>query len=380
MADIEGLFPVSYEQSRTRFRQMLPEIKKFWPDAALHQHSLRQFPDLAIDWIKASGKTATNKLLVFTTGEHGIEGFVGSAMLELFFQKYLLELDPDTTGLVLVHAIDPWGMKYFRRTNPNNVDLNRNFVWEISQLEDKFNPTYHEFHHFFGGERKIGPLGLENLGFISGYLTNLFTIGKAKFWAAKNLGQYAFPKGIHYGGTEIQEEVETTKAIFREAFEACGKILHFDMHTGYGPRYQMTIVNSVFEPKSSAEFIQELNYPLVAAMTADEFYEVRGDMVDYVYQLRDREFPDCDLYSTAFEFGTFGDSHGDNYRQMRAMVLENRLYWYGAYSKHVKSAVRKIFRESFYPCEVAWRQKAIEDADQAFVAILKMSGFLGENS
>ena len=107
----------------------------------------------------------------------------------------------------------------------------------------------------------------------------------------------------------------------------------------------------------------------------DEFYEVRGDMVDFVYMLRDREFPQTKLYSTAFEFGTFGESNWDKVRSLQAMVFENRLTWHGAANNRIEESVRREFLESFSPSEERWRRKAIADADQAFEAILRMTGF-----
>jgi Protein of unknown function (DUF2817) len=375
VAEIEGLFPPNYEASRERFRAYLADIDRRWSEARLEAHPLSGHPELSIDWIWADANQATDKLLVFTTAEHGVEGYVGSAMLEFFRGKYLPRLDPETTGLLLVHAICPWGMAHRRRTNAENVDLNRNFVWDAGLLEPAFNPRYPQLEGFLGPAGKVGPLWLEQLGFLAKYLAQLIRVGKDEFWTGKILGQYAYPKGIHYGGTEIQEEVRVLKGLYRRAFEASGEILHLDMHTGYGPRDQMTIVNSPLEPRSSTEFIQELDYPLVAAMTADEFYEVRGDMVDFVYTLRDREFPQKVLYSTAFEFGTFGESHWEKVRSLQAMVFENRLTWHGAVNSRIEESVLREFLESFSPSEERWRRKAIADADQALEAILRMTGF-----
>ncbi len=375
-ADIHALFPESYEQSRNRFRAMLPVLKKIWPEATLHSHALKDFPDITIDWIWAGGRQTMEKMLLFTTGEHGVEGYVGSAMLEYFYRRYLPRLDADTTGITLVHMIDPWGMKFRRRTNPNNVDLNRNFVWDHRQIDPAFNPDYKRLKSLIAPQKQINHLRWERFVFLLKYAAYLTMLGKTSLWDAKILGQYAHSQGIHFGGEQVQEEVEVVTSIFRQAFANCRKLLHLDMHTGYGPRYQMTLVNSVLEPKSSAEFRKQTDYPLVAAMNPEEFYEVQGDMIDFVYRLRAQEFPDVSLYATSFEFGTFGISHWGKLRSMRAMVQENQLAWYGARTKQIEKEVRREFLESFSPSEENWREKAVADADQAFRGILKMEGFL----
>jgi len=375
-SEIQQLFPQSYEVSRRRFRGMLPWLKQKWPGAVLHSIPLRETPEITIDWIQANATLSNEKMLVFTTGEHGIEGYVGSAMLEYFAQHYLPRLDAETTGITLVHMINPWGMKFWRRTNPNNVDLNRNFVWDPGQLDPSFNPDYQVIAGDVAPEASIDHPKWQKMALLLRYLRALLRVGKQDFWDAKILGQYADPQGIHYGGTQVQEEVDLVKSIYRQAFSACRKLLHLDMHTGYGPRYQMTLVNSVLESKTSDEFSREIGYPLVAAMNPEEFYEVRGDMIDYVYMLREKEFPDVELYATSFEFGTFGLSHWGKLRSLLAMIQENQWFWHGAGSRQAEEAVRVEFLESFSPSEIRWREKAVADADQAFRGILKMEGFL----
>ena len=109
MEDILALFPKTYEASRERFRQNLVIIQKYWLGAELSQHRIAGDEDLTIDWIHSPALEKNEKVLVFTTAEHGIEGYVGSAMQQRFIEKYLPRFDPRTTGLLLVHAINPWG-------------------------------------------------------------------------------------------------------------------------------------------------------------------------------------------------------------------------------------------------------------------------------
>ena len=101
-------FPASYEESRTRFRQNLERVRQRWPNAHLGQHRLAGEEDLTIDWLQADAVERCERLLLITTGEHGIETYVGAAMLQLLIDDYLERLDPKTTGLLFVHAINPW--------------------------------------------------------------------------------------------------------------------------------------------------------------------------------------------------------------------------------------------------------------------------------
>ena len=155
MNQITSLFPQSYESSRARFHDDLALVQQFWPQAELLEHKLPGAEELRIEWIAADALAENEKLLVFTTGEHGIEGYLGSAMMQRFIDCYLPRIDPQTTGLLLVHAIDPWGMKYKRRTNAGNVDLNRNFVWQPELIDQEFNLELRKIDKFVDPPRPV---------------------------------------------------------------------------------------------------------------------------------------------------------------------------------------------------------------------------------
>lgn len=372
------LFPQSYSESRARFLNSYRQVQAFWPDAERGQRQLAGYEDLSIDWIKAGALDDQDKGLIFTTGEHGIEGYVGSAMLQYFTDHYLEKLDPSNTGILLVHAINPWGMKFFRRTNAANVDLNRNFVWDSQALDPAFNPAQAELNRFFNPSKSMRSY----LGSQIGFHLALMRILRRTTWENLKgtwlLGQYREPKGIHYGGDAIQEETEAVKSLYREMFQSYGRIVHLDMHTGYGPRYQMSLVNSVHETRESAEFVRRFDYPLVAAANPEEFYAISGDMIDYIYTLRDHEFPAKPLYATSFEFGTFGEQQADHVRNLRTLVFENQVYWYGAANPKTKQRAQQALCDMFYPGEQRWQNKAIEDAERAFRGILRAEKYLVE--
>jgi len=159
------------------------------------------------------------------------------------------------------------------------------------------------------------------------------------------------------------------RRLFQYAFDEYEQIIHIDLHTGYGPRYQMSIVNSTREPVSGSELARRFNYPLIMAATPSDFYTVTGDITEYFYQLHDEKYPLKKIFATCFEFGTFGDSLPSQIRSMRATILENRLYQYGAKSEALRNAVRKEYEELFYPVETKWREKAMSDCRQAFEGI-----------
>jgi len=371
-----ALFPESYEESRERFRHGLARFRQLWPQARLLWHRLEGTEDLTIDWIEADALERKEKLLVLTSGQHGVEALVGSAVLELFAEEFLPRLEPRRTGLLVVHTINPWGMKHGRRTNAANVDLNRNFLPDPASFDEAFNPDYARFSAFLNPTGPIPSLGWTCLSFSLASARRALWPGAGRLRQATLLGQYRHPKGLYYGGTGLQEETRVLMDLFRGRIREYEQVLHIDMHAGWGPRDQMTVVTSRLEPRDSSELQRDFSYPRVVRSDPTEFYAIRGDMIDYVYALAREESPGKHLFAASFEFGTLGQSTWAEFRGLRAEVFENRLYWFGADSPAVREWVVQEFRELNAPQEARWRAKAVEDARQAFAGILRAEGFL----
>ena len=131
-------------------------IRRFWPSSELKSHALAEDPTLTIDWIDAPCPTPEGPVLIISTGLQGTEGFTGMAVLHHLLETYLEKFDHALTGLLLIHAVNPWGMQLRRRTNAHNVDLNRNFRFE-SDLPTNFeNPGYRSLRALLHPEQSIG--------------------------------------------------------------------------------------------------------------------------------------------------------------------------------------------------------------------------------
>jgi hypothetical protein len=365
----------TYEKSRSDFRSFLGEIKKKWPAAELYKFPVEAgSDDLTIDLIKALPVKEMKRLLFLSTGLHGIEGYVGSAVLKLFIKEYMPQLNPDLTGLYLVHAINPWGMKHRRRVNENNVDLNRNFIYEKNSMFKDANTTYEQAHDLLNPQQPLSSAASPL------YYLKLFNLilrmGPANFREAVLYGQYRFPQGLYYGGKGFERSTEVLSSLFQEAAASAEQFLLIDMHTGYGPRYQMTIVNSIHEKRTSTDLQDAFDYPQVAKADPNEFYQMQGDMIDYLYQFMNGQFPGKFFYATSFEFGTLGSSFAAVIKSLKAMINENRVSHHGAASEKVAEKARYDFCELFFPAEKRWREKALLDARQAFTGILKAEKFI----
>jgi hypothetical protein len=360
----------SYESSRQRFRDSLDLIRQRWPQASLLTHMVDTSEDVSIDWIEAPSPKAET-VLVVTVGEHGIEAFVGTPVLQLLIEEYLPKFDADRVGLALVHTINPWGMKNKRRTNKANVDLNRNFVLDPMDLDRATNPDYVRLNRFLNPSGKLWGLGLRKTFFMTNLIIASLLNRGVNIRNATLLGQYAMPMGIYFGGRAIQPETQVLMGLYRRWFGAYEKVVHIDLHSGYGPRYQMSVVNSAFEPISIEEHEKLFDYPRVLKTDTSEFYSINGDMIDYVYKLMARDFPGKSFYSTAFEFGTSGNQTMNAIWSLQTMILENQAYQYGTGSQAEMDEIKNDLMEMFCPSPQAWREIALDNARQAFNGIFK---------
>jgi len=361
--------PDSYLTSRSRFQAHLADLTSRWPATRLTSLPLVVDPNLTTDVITCEPSVSKDRLLVITTGEHGIEGFLGSAVMELFFEEYVHRLDPQTTGLLLIHAINPWGMHNWERQNSSNVDLNRNFIdGDFARLKQT-NPDYPALMPYFQPQEPLNNLAGSKLGFIGRTIRNFALFGPRRIREAALMGQYNHPEGIYFGGFDRQPETDTMMTVYRQGFTGYKDITHLDMHTGYGPRDQMTLVTSPYEKRPAAELAACYGTPRVAAANPDEFYTMQGDMIDWEYQLAAREFPEAKFFAATCEFGTYGDSTIQAARSLRITILKNQLNQQGG-SSEAAEWVKNEFCELHLPSESAWFEKALADSRKMFDTVI----------
>ncbi len=323
------------------------------------------YNNLSNDKIVIKSKKDVKNRLVFSLGLHGIEGYVGHATLISFFVNILPTLS-DETEVVIYHGVNPYGMKNFRRTNENNVDLNRNFSTNKFTSE---NLEYAKIEYFFE-PKKYKNKQTANLGFYSSLAKLITKYGVTSLKNATLLGQKTLSNGVYYSGKTYQKSTKYMLNEIPKVFSDIKKIVWIDLHTGYGPRYQMSIINSKYEKASTKEVIEKINYPIVLGLNADDFYDINGDMLENIYSIKNKLKSKCDLYATCFEFGTLGDSTKKMVESLKAMIFENSSY-HIEQSPKFKEYSDLLIREQFLPSSEAWRKKAEEDFLQAITGIIK---------
>ncbi len=83
----------------------------------------------SLRWMPPCSATAdADRLFIISSGTHGPEGFSGSAcQLALLNDELSRRASERGIALLLIHAVNPFGFSHLKRTNEDNIDLNRNF-------------------------------------------------------------------------------------------------------------------------------------------------------------------------------------------------------------------------------------------------------------
>lgn len=361
----------TYEEVREHLKNRVQELKDDGITVEYSTYAIDESDDLYIDKIYLPATEESTNLVFLTTGVHGMEGYIGSAMLDVFFEDVYPTIDTTNTGVLIVANVNPYGMKYMRRYNENNVDLNRNFIEDWENFDLSSNKEYPKVVNFLQPEGAMGNAFWHEAEFYLALAKEAIFTGADTISDALLTGQYEYAEGVYYGGAGDEKSTTYLKGVFKECLESdYENIIHVDIHSGYGPRYNMVIFNSVQDPTSEKDSIAQIGYDYIIAQDSEEFYVTYGDTTDYFYRLAKSMNSDKTLYSTCFEFGTIGDGFFDSILSLKYTVDENRQRRFPTTDKITQEIVRQNYFELFYPTEAEWRTKTIEDFTLAFNGVL----------
>jgi hypothetical protein len=341
-------FSPDYATARNRFREAADRLG--W---RLEAHPVKApqgvDDDLTIDVALSPGRD-DSRAVVVSSGLHGAEGFIGSAV-----QVGLLEQWAATAPridlpvrCVFVHALNPYGFAFIRRVNEENVDPNRNFL--LPGQEYKGSPaTYAALNHFLNPQHP--PSALEPFALKAVYVT--FKYGRAALKQAIAEGQFDFPKGIFFGGSRPTRTNEVLSENLARWLQGCNDVIHLDFHTGLGPRAtckilidyplsgrQLARLNTWFGPDS-----YEICDPKLIS------YHVRGGFDRWCVS----RIPGCDYLHLCAEYGTYSPIE-----VVRGLRAENQAYHWGRSTDRSARETKTRLKELFCPAAPDWRQRTYE--------------------
>jgi len=292
------------------------------------------------------GPDDAERLVVVSSGTHGVEGHMGSAV-----QAALLERDtvvlPADTRLLLIHAVNPFGMAWNRRVNEDNVDQNRNFLLPDEDYAGAPD-GYAELDGLLNPPRPPRALSL----FLPRAVAAIARHGLAPLKQAVAAGQYEFPQGLFYGGAGPTQSHRLLAEALPRWVGPARSIHHIDLHTGLGERgtYKL-FVDHPWQSEGLRALAAHYGEDVVEPWEPEQgiSYTIRGGLGTWCKQL----FADRSYDVLAAEFGT---EHV--LVVIRGLHVENRAWQHGDRAG-AHAPAREALRDVFCPPDPRWARKVV---------------------
>jgi len=370
-------FPRDYLESRNHFRE----------DCERHLASSSDFcrrfyvasptdPDLTIDY--GFFTEGGDRLLVLQSGIHGSEAATGAAVQELVFRKFLSRLLKRHIDVLFIHALDPYGFKYVRRTDEFNVNLNRNFVIGAN-YHNLRNPDYERLRSLFEPKGPVSSAWGSSLSVYWNFLVQLFSdrFDSTSLSNGLDSGQYSHPDGINFGGAQPSQQVAFLRATLSPIFATpYKKIIFLDFHTGLGRDGELAVIKGIEPPPQlMREFAgliggHESDGIVIHSGGDAGFFPTSGDVIDFVPTLATS--PSGRVLALTMEYGSMGSDVASQLDSAARIILENETHYYPCDASHEAPCVkiRSNFQEMFYPSTDVWRVKVMREAELVFSLLL----------
>src|SRR3989338_6733811 len=268
-------FSENYVESKKKFLEIAPEATRRFQ----HRIEVAEEPSikdgLTIDTLVFDAAKEKDTLLMLISGTHGIELGVGAAIQQMVGHEFL-EKRNENTGVVMIHALNPYGAYAGRKMNENRVDLIRAFVNDTKELKIDDSELKHiqkKSQWVFSPQRKRLPWLVESVIFsagISSLVPLVYTYSYRKCITAIAGGQYENSKGLSFGGNNeigIQPSVTHYKNILQEATKGYKKLVMYDFHSGLGQCYSFIPLIDYLITGEDMEVMRHI-FPKIGEMTS----------------------------------------------------------------------------------------------------------------
>ncbi len=355
---VSQAFRANYREAREHF---LETARAAGAQHVEYRHPFRgpSGETLATDvaWV---GPTGARRVLVTMSGTHGVEGLAGSGIQTAALAGDPYRGLPQDTAVVLIHALNPWGFAWERRTNEQGIDVCRNFV--DFRVPLPHNSAFDEFARDLVPEQWEGESrerADQNLGAY---------IGKAgidQFREDLATGQFHHWFAPFFGGWAPSWSNRTLRHILREQLANVREIVLLDYHTGLGERGAGQILG-FHEPG-------EVGDELGRACFGERFVSLFGGesiayptIGDIAVPVRE-ELGRARCLAGAYEFGTVTAPE-----VFQALRGDHWLHTYGSFDSPFAGPIKQDIRRAFYCDDDAWRESIFGLAVAAETDALEM--------
>ena len=344
-------FAQTYAEARAKF---LAAAEAADLDVESHAHPMlgRDGEPLAMDVVR-DGPPGARAVLIVSSACHGVEGFCGSGVQGALLRDPAWRQAARDAGVTVlyVHALNPYGFSWWRRTTQENVDLNRNFLDFARPLPR--NEGYDELAALI--VPATWPPSADNEAALQRFAQKR---GMAAMQAAITGGQYAHPEGLFYGGCNPSWSHVTLRHVLRDHATRCERLGWIDLHTGLGPS---GVGERIFACRDDAAALQRAR-----AWWGDEVtstYDgssssapLQGLMWLAAYQ----ECAQAEYTGIALEYGTL-----PILQMIDALRADQWAENHPDAAPALRAQIKQQTRDAFYTDTDEWKQRVVEQAFDA---------------
>ncbi len=341
-------FSDSYEEARDRFLVAVKSVSDTATNCHLDNFKLDGIcgvngEDLFCD-VATIGAKDSERCIIVSSGCHGIEGYCGSLLQEHLLNTAVSAEILRGIQIVFIHAINPYGFSYGRRTNEQNIDVNRNFI-----DFDSFNNSEEMYSKFreavFPHDWQQCSLSITNEK-VEAYVQEQ---GADKFQAMMTKGQYSYPNDPYFGGHSSSWSRKTWEAICVEVTDRASLIVHIDIHTGLG---EPGVAELIYAGKMSEELVHRAN-----SFFGGEGVKIPGSGTSVsppISGILATGLTDLDetAISVALEFGTVPIG-----TMLNALIADNWLYNNPDCHDSLQMSIRAEMKNAFFVETERWQQR-----------------------
>ena len=333
-----AFFSATYGEARQRFLEAATRA------GAAVEHHVHPLTGAAGEEIGTDtallGPADAGKLFIVSSGTHGPEGFSGSACQLALLNDELARRAADRgIALLLIHAVNPFGFSHLKRTNEDNIDLNRNFNDFATPYPD--NPVYEQIHDLL--VPAAWPPSADNEERLNAAMARL----PGQRNPGVSSGQDRHPDGLFYCGTAPAWSNRTIRSILRAHGTTRRQIAWIDVHTGLGPYGHGEKIFGRHSEETTRRAKAWWGSDLIVS-TATESVSPRT--VGHITGCAPEECPDAAITPTTLEYGTV-----PNPVVRRALRGEAWLAGHPDAPATLVREIRQAVRDAFYVDADDWK-------------------------
>ncbi|HMN75833.1 MAG TPA: M14 family metallopeptidase [Burkholderiaceae bacterium] len=344
-------FSQTYAEARDKF---LGAAEAAGLDVQSHLHPLlgRDGERLAMD-VARDGPADAERVLIVSSACHGVEGYCGSGVQITLLGDADFRAAARAGGVAVlhIHALNPYGFSWWRRTTHENVDLNRNFHDFGKPLPA--NPGYDELAGLLVPHDWPPSEAVQ-----AGIQTYAARHGMAALQAAYSGGQHAHPEGLFYGGVNPTWSNATLRHVLRGECARARRLGWIDLHTGLGPSGHG---ERIFACRDDAAALARARAWWGDAVTS--IYDGSSSsapLTGLMWLSAYEECPQAEYTGIALEYGTLPLS--EMFDALRAdQWLEN----HPEAPQEQRLAIKRRTRDAFYTDTDEWKRRIVVQGIEA---------------